>query len=409
MMPIRVAVTRLPSLASNPLSSAKTLRSATLAQESIAKAGALLGCARPYTNSGAPLRISSHCRSFALLCASILTTPLTATAAVESLPAAPQAATSAVAVDSPAPAPSEAKALLDDFNYGLPFFGREAVKAGANLPLPIGVMLIGQYQREDISVHGMKIGLGGQPLVDASFVGFNGLTTRVSNMLVRGDVWLFPFLNVYGIAGESWSNTTVSLTRPINTSIEVDSHGLTIGFGGTVAWGIEPYGFVTLDANLTWADQNILSSPQRTLTVTPRIGHRWVSETNAGRAYTIWFGASMEEFESHTDGSLAFNSVLPGGTGAILQQIPSDFGQWIGTLTTAQQNALGALLGELGSASKDPNARTQFSMSINPRKAWNMLVGGSTDLNRHWQLTGEGGFLGSRTSVVGNLCYRFGI
>lgn len=156
--------------------------------------------------------------------------------------------------------------------YALPFLGAAAVKEGASLPLPIGHSILGQYQREQIRAHGLQVGLGGGPLINADFVGFNGLTTRVRNLLFRGDFWVLPFLNVYGIAGSSWASTTTSLNRPITLITSTDSQGTTLGFGGTLAYGVEPYGFITLDANLTWSDQVILSVPARTVAVTPRVG-----------------------------------------------------------------------------------------------------------------------------------------
>jgi len=358
-------------------------------------------------------------RSAALLCALVLCAAQAARANVDTLPSAPAAATrpAAPAAGDVPESPNPIKPAGDpnpEEEYELPFFGVDARKSGATLPLPVGLTVIGQYQREDIRVHDLQVGLvGGQPLIDASFVGFNGLTTRVRNLMARGDIWLFPFLNLYGIAGESWSSTTVSITRPVNVITEVDSQGVTLGFGGTLAWGIEGWGFVTVDANLTWSDQEILSSPQRTLTVTPRVGHRFVSESNQARAYTIWMGASMEEFESQTVGSIPLNSALPGGSNSsIISLLPSDFAQWEGTLTPAQRASVSQLFGQFIQAQQGPNAansRAQFSLDLNPRKAWNMVLGGSMDLNRHWQLMGEGGFFGSRTSVMGNISYRFGI
>jgi len=296
--------------------------------------------------------------------------------------------------------------------YALPFLGAAAVKEGASLPLPIGLSILGQYQREQIRAHGLQVGLGGGPLINADFVGFNGLTTRVRNLLFRGDFWVLPFLNVYGIAGSGWASTTTSLNRPITLITSTDSQGTTLGFGGTLAYGVEPYGFITLDANLTWSDQVILSVPARTVTVTPRVGHRWKSETVSDRAFSLWAGATLEEFENASQGSIPFGNTLPAGSGGITSFLPADFGAWHATLTHAQQEAVSQLLNELVMLEQNPNsaiARAQFSLNINPSKAWNFIAGGSMKMSKHWQLIAEAGFFGARTSVVGNVCYRFGI
>ncbi len=40
---------------------------------------------------------------------------------------------------------------------------------------------------------------------------------------------------------------------------------------------------------------------------------------------------------------------------------------------------------------------------------WNMVVGTQFQLNKHWMIRAEYGFLGSRSQFVGGLQYRFGL
>ncbi len=162
-----------------------------------------------------------------------------------------------------------------------------------------------------------------------------------------------------------------------------------------------------MDANLTWADQSILTNPQRTLTVTPRVGHRWLGNLHPGRAFSIWAGASLEVFENASVGQVPFS--LGAGPGGSLP-LPSDFGTWLAGLPANQRASVGQLLAELIMLEQGNGQSTAaFNLNINPNKAWNMVLGGEMDLNKHWQLIAEAGLLGSRTTVAGNLCYRFGI
>ena len=341
-----------------------------------------------------------------------LSLALAATGArAEQLPPAPPQATQLPPPETPAAAAgTETNPPKDEAPdiYSLPIFGRQAREAGADLPLPVGISIIGQYQRENVRTHNLQVALGKGDFVDASFVGFGGNTTRANNLLFRGDLWLFPFLNVYGIAGESWSDTQTTLgPDPVILSLPTDSHGTTLGFGVTLAYGIGAW-FITLDGNLTWADQEILSTPQRTLTVTPRLGRRWVSETRPGSAFSLWVGATMEEFENAAVGEVSLGSTFSGGASALANVLAPNFSTWLAA-NPAAKDSVNQLLSEFISDLDPKNPTARFNVGINPAKAWNMVLGGEMDLNKHWQLIAEAGFFGARTSVMGSVCYRFGI
>ena len=51
----------------------------------------------------------------------------------------------------------------------------------------------------------------------------------------------------------------------------------------------------------------------------------------------------------------------------------------------------------------------QYSMDKRPKDAWNFIVGSQYQLNKHFMLRGEYGFLGSRTQFLVGLQYRFGL
>ena len=306
---------------------------------------------------------------------------------------------SPVAVPEPRPQPSGT----------LPFLGDLAARAGVTLPLPLGLTLIGLAQGEDILSRQLQVGLGGGPLVPLDFAEFESVRTRVQNVLLRGDAWVFPFLDLYVVAGGTWEQTKTVLTRPLKLDFQTDAHGLTVGFGGTLAWGIEKIGFLTLDANLSWTDLDILSQPQRTFTLAPRAGHRFVSQTRPDRALTVWVGTIFEEFEGHVIGSVPLGNSVPPNVLAIL---PADYGDWLNTLTPGQRVNVTAVLDQLIKATTGPNgaaARADFDLVIKPRHSNTLLIGGELQLDQQWQLHAEGGLLGSRTSAHAGVTYRFGL
>ena len=51
----------------------------------------------------------------------------------------------------------------------------------------------------------------------------------------------------------------------------------------------------------------------------------------------------------------------------------------------------------------------QYSMDKRPKDPWNFIIGSQFQLNKHWMLRGEVGFLGSRTQVIAGVQCRFGL
>jgi hypothetical protein len=87
----------------------------------------------------------------------------------------------------------------------LPIWGQGAREKGFDLPLPFGVGPTYTYIHQnmvisDVKIEGTQLKL---KLPDAP--------TTTSTGVFRADVWLFPFLNVYGLVGETAvHNRTVS-------------------------------------------------------------------------------------------------------------------------------------------------------------------------------------------------------
>ena len=50
----------------------------------------------------------------------------------------------------------------------------------------------------------------------------------------------------------------------------------------------------------------------------------------------------------------------------------------------------------------------QYSLDKKQKQMWNFLIGSQFQINQHFMVRGEVGFLGSRTQVLAGLQYRFG-
>jgi hypothetical protein len=147
----------------------------------------------------------------------------------------------------------------------------------------------------------------------------------------------------------------------------------------------------------------------------------------------LWVGAFRVKFDSETNGSISLSEVLPdGGNG----QEKIDAGQqkvdeaqmqvdtWWNGLTPTEQNApvnkakyetankalttAGNVLNAAeGALSTIGNSTIQYSLDKKVKDMWNFIVGAQFQLNKHWMIRGEYGFLGSRQQFIGGLQYRF--
>jgi hypothetical protein len=69
-------------------------------------------------------------------------------------------------------------------------------------------------------------------------------------------------------------------------------------------------------------------------------------------------------------------------------------------------NFMNSLDQAVGTAS---TSSVQYKMDKRPKDMWNFIVGSQYQMNKHWMLRGEAGFLTSRTQFLLSLQYRFGL
>src|SRR5206468_1168474 len=189
---------------------------------------------------------------------------------------------------------------------------------------PLGFNLGGFYANQDILISDLGLGFN-SPAQPVSFIQFAGAEATLTNVNVRTDLWLFPFLNVYGMVGTGNGHTTVHISAPVQFTTTADFKGTNAGIGLTGAFGFRR-NFVVVDFNHQWGFSSLLDNPVLVNVLSMRLG----------KAFRV-------------------GQRLGGG------------------LDTTVVN---------------------YTLNKKVADPWNLLIGGTYDVGRHWGLRGEVGFIG---------------
>jgi|WetSurSiteA1Bulk_404760.scaffolds.fasta_scaffold00498_8 hypothetical protein len=331
-----------------------------------------------------------------------------------------------------------------EYPYALPILGAKAAARGYDLPYPAGLGLNYLWQESDLIIEDLFVGFNNGPMYDlGEIVRFDDATSRASAINIRPDIWILPFLNVYAIFTQAKTSTEISagLWLPDTSNVwsevtdfsskaEFDATG--IGFGMTPTMGVGG-GWLALDMNVTWQSISALEKPVFTFVFGPRMGKTFKLK-NPERNIAFWAGGFRLKLESETSGSLALDEVLPldglqdkvdAGMDKVADAQVAVDTWWDGLTPVEQKNpvneakyetanrtieAAGNTLNSIDGALNDENVATvQYSLNKRPKDMWNFVVGSQFQINKHFMIRAEVGFLKSRTQFIGGLQYRFGI
>ncbi|MCU0378740.1 MAG: hypothetical protein MUC78_10830 [Bacteroidales bacterium] len=331
-----------------------------------------------------------------------------------------------------------------EYPYSLPIWGDKATAAGYDLPYSAGLGINYLWQESALVIEDLLVGFNYGPMYDISeIVRIEDATARASGVSIRPDVWLLPFLNVYGLFTKARTSTeiTAGLWLPdadnvwsevtaFKSKAEFEATG--VGFGLTPTMGVAG-GWIALDMNVTWQSVSALDKPVMTFVFGPRMGKSFKLKKPESNV-TLWVGGFRLHLQSETNGSLPLNEVIPtdglqakvdeGMENVADKQIAVD--EWWAGLSPIEQanpvnqakyetanralDAAGNLLVGLdGALNDDQTATVQYSLNKRPKDMWNFVVGSQYQINKHFMLRAEAGFLGSRTQFIGMLQYRFGL
>src|SRR6478609_4100755 len=288
------------------------------------------------------------------------------------------------------------------YNYVFPFWGKRLAARGLTFPLPFGIGLNYAYAKQGVDITGVNIAVNDGPYRDLSgIVKFDHVTSNVKVGTLRFDLWLLPFLNVYGLGSYVIdSDTDVLLAEPFPLRAGASQSGYGGGFGATVAFGF--YGFFgVVDANLAWNKMEKLGAPVRSFLLTPRVGKRF--QIGPSVSLAAWVGAMRQAIEADTEGSISLKDAIGAPAGSFESKVAS----WYNALPGGQQAGVSQLVGGVTgpAASRDPIIHYKLDKALTD--PWNLLIGAEVDLHRRVQMRMEYGFLG-RTQLIMGICYRFG-
>jgi len=334
---------------------------------------------------------------------------------------------------------------VSEYPYALPILGAKAAKRGYDLPYSAGLGINYLWQKSDLTIDDLSVGFNNGPLYDLDeIIRINSAISRASALNFRPDIWILPFMNVYGIFAKANTSTEINAgvwipdtanvwheATSFSSKAEFTATGT--GFGITPTMGIGG-GWMALDMNFTWTDVSALDKPVFSFVFGPRFGKTFKFKNHPQQNIAIWVGGFRLMLESSTSGSLKLSEVLP--TDELQQKVDDGITNveesqaavdaWWNELTSMEQKnpvnaakyetanrvltASGNLLNGLDGAMNDETEATvQYNLNKRPKDMWNFIVGSQYQINKHFMIRAEFGFLASRTQFIGGLQYRFGL
>jgi len=330
-----------------------------------------------------------------------------------------------------------------EYPYFFPFLGEKAHQAGFDLPYSAGLGINYFFQESDITINNLSVGFNNGKMQDLDeVVRFSNTTSTTDAFNFRPDIWILPFLNVYAIFAKSTTSTNVDFgvwvpkndvwEEVIAVSTKAEFEAVSTGFGITPTIGVGG-GWIALDMNFTWTDIDELDDPAYTFVFGPRFGKSFRLK-KPEQNISIWAGGFRVHMNSGTVGSLPLDQFI--ATDGIDTKIDNGYetigeaqvsvDDWWADLTNLQQNnpaniakheaanrsitAAGNFVSALdGGVNRLNNSSVQYALDKKQTSQWNFIVGAQFQLNKHWMIRAEYGFLGSRTQGIAGLQYRFGL
>jgi len=266
-----------------------------------------------------------------------------------------------------------------------PFFGKQAKKSGKTLSLPFGVGVYSTYYDQRYTAGNLRLIPDSSTLVARADTLYQNTSANEFKTQIRPNLWLFPFLNVYGIIGYTKGVISPNLVVPyivlenvpIIDSIIIDSTfeihddisyvGPTYGIGATFSMGIKSL-FVLIDYNYSITNPTDLDDNLHNHFFSPKVGI-FLGNQKRESFGAIWFGAMY----IHNDQSFS------------------------GKINVAEINPeLVFLLGE----------EATYSGTITANQRWNFVFGGSWVIRSHHHLVLELGFF-ERKQISFGYDFRF--
>jgi len=313
-----------------------------------------------------------------------------------------------------------------EYNYFFPILGQGAYSEGFDIPYPFGIMANYFWSEQGITVNNLQLGYKNayndgnsfdlRPILDddgKEILGFGDNKNIAYSYNVRPDLWVFPFLDIYGIFGYGKSHTEVNINRlgsqEFNLQSVVDQGIKTGGVGILAAGGIGPV-WVSGDFNFTWNKPELTTNTTLVKVMGLRMGHVMKFKKRPDKNISVWIGAMRVKMEAETLGEISIKEAFPQEVWDNKAQTVADYRDWYNNEATPGQKlvadkVLTPIIDELDK--RDGKSIMQYGIDKKAVQEWNMLLGAQYQFNKHWQLRFEAGIVGDRKSFLASLNYRF--
>ena len=104
----------------------------------------------------------------------------------------------------------QGKAAPRKWDRTLPFLVQRVIDKGFNLPLPWGIGLTVAGVDQEMALSNLSAGFNGGPLRQFPSVSLNNSEADTQSFQLKLDAWLFPFMNVFAMAGPKWMSSLMA-------------------------------------------------------------------------------------------------------------------------------------------------------------------------------------------------------
>src|SRR5688572_14312472 len=96
------------------------------------------------------------------------------------------------------------------YPYALPIWGDKAAALGFDLPYSAGLSVNMLTQESQLVIDNIMVGFNGGPKYNIDeIIRIDEAVASATAVNIRPDLWIFPFLNVYGILGKAKTSTKI--------------------------------------------------------------------------------------------------------------------------------------------------------------------------------------------------------
>ena len=328
------------------------------------------------------------------------------------------------------------------YPYVLPFWGQKLTDRNIDFQLPFGFNVNYVYNQMSMELTHFSMnfydGENLDDILNPETLNFKETIARTSGVNVRADVWILPFLNIYGIYSKNTGSTQVSFQPQViehglgangnikeittlENPIELDPVYFTSntwGIGASAVYGWDNY-FINTDGNFTFSTSDLIEETVKFFVGSARLGRRITFRNDM--KLSLYFGAMYRNFvdKEVNTGSLGVPELDEAMTKAVdglmgITQEKIDFWEGLPDATPGKDDALKDLNAKqtnLNSAkNKIENANAiNYSIKKEILSNWSTQIGFNFEISKNWMVRGEYGYRDGQKFFMTGIQYRFGL